>query len=122
MKNVALTRNHHSHTILGRILNVKSLMVSKFTYKQKAIPLALLAWYKKVQTFLDNYIWSFGYHYMSSSRCYLPIEQGGLGMVHLLSQDKALKISWIKIALTSQDTFLDGTLAAVSTDSATGIY
>ena len=105
IKTIARTHNHHSHTLLGRILNVKSLMISKFTYKQKAIPLASSAWYKKVQTFLDNYIWRFGYHHMAASQSYVPIKQGGLGMVHLLSQDKALKLSWIKIALTDQNSF-----------------
>ena len=105
IKTIAHERNDPLHTLLGRILNVKSLMVSKLTYKFKSIPAPLTAWLHQVQKFLIHYVWSFRLHGIHQEHLYLPVKEGGLHLVDLLTYEKSLKIAWLDIALHSENTF-----------------
>ena len=103
IKNIIRDRNSSQHVIQGRVLNVKSLMVSKLTYKFQALPSPHCTWFQPVQKLLNDYIWSQSIHHMVASRMYLPISQGGFDMVNVKLREKALKISWLSQGLTNPE-------------------
>ena len=105
IRSIANTRNEYFHTTLGRILNVKILMVSRLTYKLSALPSPSMAWFHKLQSYLNDYIWKNKKHHLAAKWCYQPIEQGGLNMINICWQDQALKLSWISKALFSPPAF-----------------
>ena len=105
IRRIVYNRDDYKHTLLGRILTVKSLMVSKFTYKFKSIPSPPVAWFCKLQRFLNDYIWSHKSNHMATNRAYLPIKQGGLNMVRILAYNKSIKLSWLASALSKVNAF-----------------
>ena len=89
IKAVIQSRDNRHHTILDRILTVKSLLVSKLVYKFKSMDSPPpTRWMKKLQGIMNNYIWAGGFHHMKASKTYLPIEQGGLNMINVQWQEK----------------------------------
>ena len=102
IKNIVNQRCSSIHTLLGRIVNVKSLMISQFTYKFSCLPSPPTTWFQQVQSFLNKYIWS-NNPCMVASLTYQPVSSGGLNMIDLITFDKELKISWLFKAVKNPD-------------------
>ena len=102
---IAHARNDANHSLLGRILNVKSLMTSKLIYKFKGIPSPTKTWLHELQSQLNNYIWSNAYHHIRAEQTYLPINKGGLGMLSIILQEKSYKLGWLDVALHNDRMF-----------------
>ena len=105
IKSIANTRNSSQHNILGRILNVKCLMVPWVIYKFLGLPSPPRSWLDTMQSLLNNYIWQYGPHYVSATRLYQPVKNGGLNMLNVTLYDKALKLSWLSKAQKYPDSF-----------------
>ena len=91
-------RDNRHHTLLDRVLTVKSLLVSKLVYKFKSMDSPPTKWLNNLQSILIKYIWSRGPHHMTASKTFLPIEQGGLNMINVHWQEKSLKLAWFQKA------------------------
>ena len=105
IKKQVMERNNFSHTMIGRVLNVKSLFASKLIYKLQSIPSPATEWLNGLQSILNQYIWSFGRHYVKASQLYLPVAEGGLNMLNLSLYEKALKFNWLHKAANGFNSF-----------------
>ena len=76
-------------------------MVSRLIYKFTCAPSPPPSWFKKVQAYINNYIWSNGVHHMTAALIYQPINLGGLGMINLILFDRAIKIYWLFKAVSN---------------------
>ena len=103
IKAVAASRN--DNCLLGRVLTIKQLMLSKAVYKLKGVTSPPASWFSEVQRFLNDYLWNNGYHFMSLTRSSPQVQNGGVGMPVFALQDKALKLAWLNIALTNTSSF-----------------
>ena len=102
---LVMERNEPIHNVIGRILNVKSLFISKLVYKFQSTPSPWVSWFRKFQSLLNSYIWSFRAHHVNAQQMYLPVAQGGLNMVNLRLFERALKLNWITVALNDTNSF-----------------
>ena len=93
------------HYLIGRILNVKALFVSKLTYKLQTIPAPPVKWFHTLQSFLNNYIWSNSVHHVHAQQMYRSVEEGGLNMINIAMFEKSLKMVWVCKALQQPETF-----------------
>ena len=98
IQHIACTRSSPDHSMLGRILTVKALMVPRFTYKLHTLASPPASWFHKVQSFLNDYIWAKGPHRMRANLLYQPVPQGGFNMLNVALYDRALKLSWLNRA------------------------
>ena len=94
VKEIAVKRSSPDHTLLGWVSNVRSLMVSCFTYKFSCAPSPSPQWFKNLQSYLNKYVWS-NCPKMASVLAYQPIPFGGINMVNVALFDKAIKLSWL---------------------------
>ena len=90
-------------SILGKILLLKSLVVSKFVYRLSLLP----ALHHKVITALEklyyNYVWAGGHHRVSVQVMEQPIKKGGFNMINIQDQQSSLKLIWLQRILDSNN-------------------
>ena len=98
-------RNQNHHTLLGRILTVKFLIMSRFVYQFKGTPSPPQKWLHKLQSLVNHYIWAGGVHHVNAARTYLSFKEGGFNMENVIAQDQALKLSWLDRALNGPPSF-----------------
>ena len=94
IKEIAVRRSSPIHTLLGRVLNVKSLLVSCLTYKFSCAPSPSQQWFKKLQAYLNKYVWS-NCPKIAAALAYQPISSGGIDMINVALYEKAIKLSWL---------------------------
>ena len=81
--------------ITGRILQVKSLIASKFVYLFQLLPTPSLQWREKMEKLYFDHIWENGRHRIAKSKMIAPKIVGGFNMLDIYCQEKALKLKWI---------------------------
>ena len=62
-------------------------------------------WLTQLQRYFNNYLWNDGPHGILAKRTYLPIEEGGLNHISVVTFEQAIKLKWIDIALCSPQCF-----------------
>ena len=81
--------------ITGRILQVKSLIASKFVYLFQLIPTPSSKWIEGMERLYYNHVWDQGRHRIAKLKMITPKEKGGFNMLDIRSQEKSLKLKWI---------------------------
>ena len=76
-------------------MDVKALISSHFLYPFTLLPSPFIGMMQKIQSFLTDYVWGKGLHYINSTRICQPFDQGGFNMYSVFIQEKALKLHWI---------------------------
>ena len=98
-------RSGIQHSLLGRILNVKSFIGSKLLYIFSLTPSPPKPIYNQIQAMLNAYIWSNGRHHIAAKLLYQPWDVGGFAMYSCEYQDYSLKLKWINRLFTEQQGF-----------------
>ena len=94
-------------SVSGKILQVKSLVASKFVYKFMLLPTPPAPLLRMLDSIYHNHIWNEGRHKMSKQKAQLPKREGGLNMINVFHQNASLKLGWLNRFLsdTSSMTF-----------------
>ena len=94
------TRVHHRTGLSGRILQMKQLVASTFVYRFQLIPSPTVTFMRTIDSQLHNYVWEHSRHRMCKELLWQPTSQGGLGMINIFIQNKALKFAWFNRLLS----------------------
>ena len=95
VQRVLAEKNTSSHSLLGRVLVVKSLIASRFLYPLQYTQSPTQQLIKHIQRACNKYMWSYGIHHIKAPVTYQSVAQGGLGMYSFDQQNDALKLKWI---------------------------
>ena len=98
-------RDTPAHTLIGRILVVKSLIASKLVYPFLLSPSPPKAELQKAHSLCNNYVWNNGVHHVPFDRLKQSVSHGGLNMHDVRRQEMSLKLSWITKLLNSLHQF-----------------
>ena len=86
----------HILTLFGKVIIVKSLLISKFTHVLLSLPSPSTYMFKALESIFMNFIWGNKQPKFRREILELPIAKGGLCLTNLLNFDLALKITWLK--------------------------
>ena len=81
--------------ISGRILQIKSLIASKFVYLFQLLPNPPDHWFQDMQKICIDHVWDQGRHCISQDKMIALRQEGGFNMLDLRIQNMSLKLSWI---------------------------
>ena len=98
-------RDTINHTILGRILNVKTFVGSKLVYLFSTAPSPNLAWHAHIQKNLNQYVWSGGRVGVNAKLMYQPWDTGGMLMYNCKHQEHSLKLKWLNRLCEGEEEF-----------------
>ena len=98
-------RDDLSHTILGCILSVKTFVASKLLYTYSMAPSPKPGFNKKLQSKLNQYVWSSGYHAVNAKLMYQPWDTGGMSMYCCQTQEHSLKLKWLNHLVHNENEF-----------------
>ena len=89
----AITRDWDTqdHTLLGRILTVRSLLGSKLVYLFMVAPSPSKEIMWKIQSLFSDYIWASGKHHINMNTSFLALEKGGLNILSASTREQSLK-------------------------------
>ena len=85
-----------NHSLLGRILLVKTMLASIFVDKMSLLPSPPQEVLKPLNTFFYNYVWQNGIHHIVRNTMEQEIEYGGFKMLNIFLQERSLKFIWIQ--------------------------
>ena len=83
-------------TIKGKIILVKTLMLSKFTHLFTALPKPKDEFIRNLNQELFAFVWGGKIDKIKRSNLYQPYEKGGMRMIDIESYIAALKVTWIR--------------------------
>ena len=89
-------------TIFGKILIIKSLVVSNFVYIASVLPIPK-SYISRLETMIFRYLWR-GPDKVTRKSTYGEYEKGGIRMLNIKNQFKSLRLSWIKKMFDSTNT------------------
>ena len=70
-----------STCITGRILQIKTLIASKFVYKFLLLPSPSTKWFKQMERICNNHVWDGGRHCIPRNKMIAPRQEGGVQYV-----------------------------------------
>ena len=91
-------------TLYGKIVIIKSLIISKLIYFLSIVPNPPMTFFAEVQQLLFRFLWNNKNDKIKRSLLYNDYHEGGLKMPHLLSFNHAMKITWVKRYLDESNT------------------
>ena len=95
---------HRRHlTLYGKICVIKSLILPKLTHLFSALPNPTSEFMHALNTILFKFVWNGGRDRISRKSLVQPVKSGGAGMIDIHLYLKALKISWIRRQLQSDN-------------------
>ena len=103
IQDVLKSRPIQNTGVSGRILQVKQLVASKFVYLFTLLPPPLVRITNILQKLYVNYVWEYSRHRLNQTILEQPKSMGGLNMVNVQVQNKALRFSWINRLLYDTD-------------------
>jgi len=83
-------------SIIGKINIIKSLASSKLIHAMSVLPSPPNSFFKELETVLYNFIWNSKVDRIKRKILIGTYENGGLKMIDIESQSKALKIKWLE--------------------------
>ena len=95
MKDLLRSRPLQATSLSGRILQIKTLVASKFVYKFMLLPTPHPQFLHKLDTEYHDYIWQGGRHKLNKPALCLPKSKGGFNMLNVSRQELSLKLGWI---------------------------
>ena len=87
-------RVHQITSLSGRILQMKQLVSSTFVYRFQLLPTPQDVVMKQIDRQMHDYVWENGRHRLRADLLSQPSSQGGLAMVNIYVQNRALKFAW----------------------------
>ena len=96
MNNILKMWQMRNITSCGKVVLIKSFAVSQFVYFMSVLPSVDNTTFQDIEKALFKFIWDNKPDKIARKQLYGTFQEGGLNMVHLQTQFKALKIAWIK--------------------------
>ena len=96
IKNVVTSWSKRIITPFGKVIVIKSLILSQLIYLLSVLPNPTKKFFKEVEVIVFNYLWDNKPDKLKRTHTYAPKCVGGLGMLHLQSQAKALKLGCLE--------------------------
>ena len=90
-------------TLIGRILIVKSLALSKLVHFFIALPSPNRTFIRELNKKFYHFIWNHKPPKIKRDTLELEVSEGGLKMVNFVQFDRSLKVKWLKTLLTSNE-------------------
>ena len=88
-------------TPIGRITVIKSILIAKLTHLFINLPNPNEQIIHQLQSDLFDFLWNKKPDKISRKQITQPYNNGGLNMIHLISFISSMKITWMKILLSS---------------------
>ena len=92
-------------TLFGKVTIIKTLLVSNLVYRLSVLPSPKQDMLDSIQNILFDFLWHYRKHKIKKDILYNTKENGGIDMVHIVTQNKALKASWVKRLISDDDAF-----------------
>lgn len=92
-------------TLYGKVLIIKSLLVSKLLHLFTALPNPQESFIKQLNTELYRFIWKGKIDRISRKSAILPRSLGGIGMIEIDSMIASLKTTWVRRYMLSQNSW-----------------
>jgi hypothetical protein len=83
-------------TLLGKSVVIKSLLISQLTFLMSVLPSPPLKYLETINSVLFKFLWNAKPDKIKRNVLFNTKQNGGLGLIHLPSQNDALKIAWVK--------------------------
>ena len=81
-------------TLYGRVITVKTFLISQLIYHVNCLYINNLS-IPKLKTKLNNFVWSNKKYFFQKEILYAPKEMGGIDMINLEYFFRAIKLIWI---------------------------
>ena len=91
------------HSLLGKILLIKTMLASRFVYKFSLLATPPLEELKKLDAFYYDFLWGGKGHQICKKTMELDIRQGGFRMLNVYWQELSLKFIWISRLLEPEE-------------------
>ena len=102
LKNMLHQWSRGKLTLMGRIIIIKTLGLSKFVHLFLALPNPPGELVNTLEKIIYKFLWNSGTDRISRRVMVRNISAGGLRMIHLISFIKALKVSWFRRVIHSE--------------------
>lgn len=103
IKNIIAVWQWRNLTLYGRILLAKSLLISQLIYMMSVLPNPDQKFINEIEQIILDYIWGFKKHKLNKNILYAPLMEGGLNMMSLICQSKAIKLTWVGRMLSNNN-------------------
>ena len=90
-------------TVYGKVLIIKSLLVSKLVHLFTALPDPPESFIKQLNTALFRFLWNGKNDKISRKSATFPCYMGGVGMVDIKNMIAALKVTWVRRYICAQN-------------------
>ena len=106
IENVIKLWSSRQITLLGRIVIIKTLLVSQFIYRFAVLPSPIPDQMKQIDRILNDYMWNNKKHFINKNVMINSLDEGGLDMVDIYSKNISIKCKWIKKLIDPNASFL----------------
>ena len=96
MENLIKIWKKRKLTLNGRILIIKTLLVSQLIYKFSVLPTPSINQMKKIDHLLTEYLWNDKKHFINKNIIIGQPCDGGLNMVDIYAKEIAMKCRWVQ--------------------------
>ena len=103
MDRILLNWGRRNTTLVGRILVIKSLALSKLVHFFIALPTPPKDFFREINKKFYRFLWKGKPPKIKKTTLELDIKDGGLKMVNVETFEKTLKTKWLKTVLTSNE-------------------
>ena len=100
IKRIIYAWEHRKLTLMGKVIVLKSHILSQLIYLLSILPNPSKIYIKEVEKLMFNFLWSGKNDMIKHDVLCSSKYSGGLNMMHLSTQIKALKIVWVKRLLS----------------------
>ena len=83
-------------TLMGRLVIIKTFLVSQLIYSFSVLPSPSLPQMKRIDNILVDHLWSNKKHYIEKNVMLNNLCEGGLNMVDINSKNIAMKCKWVE--------------------------
>ena len=92
-------------TVLGKVVVVKTILLSKITYVASVLPNPCLSTITSLNSIFYKFLWG-GHDRIKRKQMIQNYKNGGVKMIDIFSYIKSLKLKWIQRILTSNDNWV----------------
>ena len=96
MENITKIWLSRQLTLIGRIVIIKTFLVSQLIYSFSVLPSPSPVQMKRIDKILNDHLWSHKKHYIEKNVMLNCLSEGGLNMIDIYSKNIATKCKWVK--------------------------
>ena len=105
VRGILLPRDTIEDKLIGRKHNVQAFIGSKMTYYLSLAPSPSKKYMQKVQSLINKYFWSTGFHHISAKLLYRPYDTGGIQLYCMAHQNTNLKLKALNKLICNENEY-----------------